>query len=122
MEKVNIVKELANMKKETYWRQYCHFNDLIPGGKIGDLIKALERYDSEEYRIECGDDDWGGREYYIMQSHIETDKEFEKRQRRLEIDLERHNALVEKQKAKQEAQDRKEYERLKKKFDAKSKC
>ena len=106
--KIDVEKQLASMKKIIRW---CHCQDFSvfanDGMSIKELIKALEGYNSDEYRLGTDYDT-----YFIEKGVLETDADFLKRKKEARLQIEAQNRDIEKREAKERA----EYERLKRKF------
>lgn len=101
-------------------RVFDTHSTIHPDDKIDNLINSLQAAKEAEKNGEWSelsvewysDDDFSSVEWYIKGYRLETDKEYNKRMK----DLEKASKFKKKMKEDKEERDKKEYERLKKKF------
>lgn len=118
MKKYNIEKELSKMTKEKVWDDHVALDSLFSAGgesTVSDLIDNLLAYNTPDYKIVIYYD-YEDNELMIQKAREETDSEFNKRKKVFEKRLIIENNKI----AAKEEKERKEYERLKEKFEAKS--
>jgi hypothetical protein len=99
-------------------RTYCNFD----GQDVVDLISTMKAWLEEGYQHGCCDlklvADRDNKGYYnLLGSRMETEEEFTKRLKHEEAAAKKHKTLKEKNKIKMVERERKEYERLKTKYE-----
>ena len=102
------------MTKEKIWGYHVGLIDKLPSGPvpISDLIDVLNKYNTPEYRFNVFHH-YEETEIVIEKEREETDTEFNKRKR----EAEKRMILENEKEAIKEEKERKEFERLKKKFE-----